>query len=88
MTNYHFTISDFEFFLFIHFFQTTASFTVPVMNIATGETSGSVELKPSIFGVPVRTDLLHQMVVWHLANKRLGLASVRNSIITNILRFR
>ena len=50
---------------------------MPVVNLATGETTESVELKAGIFGVKVRTDLLHQMVVWHLANRRAGNASVR-----------
>lgn len=62
-------------FLYLRFCP--ASFSVPVVNVTTGESVETVDLKPSIFGVPVRTDLLHQLVVWHLANKRKGLASVR-----------
>lgn len=50
---------------------------MPVVNLATGEATESVELKAGIFGAKVRSDLLHQMVVWHLANRRAGLASVR-----------
>jgi len=54
----------------------SASFSVPVVNLATGSTGEQVELKSNIFGARVRPDLLHQMVVWHLANKRRGLANV------------
>lgn len=68
--------TDLEF-LYLSPSQQKASFTVPVLNLATGEATESVELKTNIFGVPVRTDLLHQMVVWHLANTRRGLANVR-----------
>ena len=47
-----------------------------MINLQTGESSETVELKTEVFGVPVRQDLLHQMVVWHLANARAGLANV------------
>jgi len=37
-----------------------------------GQQTGSLELSEVIFGAEVRTDLMHQVVVAHLANKRQG----------------
>ncbi len=34
--------------------------------------SGSVELADGVFGVPVRSDILHRMVNWQLAKRRAG----------------
>lgn len=42
-----------------------------------GEEVGEVELKDSIFNVPVRSDILHQVVTMQLANKRQGTASTK-----------
>ena len=33
---------------------------------------GELELDEDIFGIPVRSDILHRAVNWHLANKRSG----------------
>ena len=42
-----------------------------------GEEVGEVMLTDSIFNVPVRTDILHQVVTMQLANKRRGTASTK-----------
>jgi len=42
-----------------------------------GEEVGEVELKDSIFNVPVRSDILHQVVTMQLANRRQGTASTK-----------
>jgi hypothetical protein len=57
-----------------------ASFTVPVFDWGKNQV-GTVELPKHIFGVRVRPDLLHRYVVWHRANKRLGVAKVRGLLL-------
>eukprot|EP01130_Rhizamoeba_saxonica_P013598 TRINITY_DN5819_c0_g1_i1.p1 TRINITY_DN5819_c0_g1~~TRINITY_DN5819_c0_g1_i1.p1 ORF type:complete len:351 (+),score=87.57 TRINITY_DN5819_c0_g1_i1:266-1318(+) len=52
-----------------------ASLTVPVYNLATGETTGEYELPPEIFSVPVRIDVLHERITWLRAKWRKGNAS-------------
>lgn len=52
--------------------QPPASFTVPVLSMKTGESVGTVELRKDLFGVPVRKDILHRVVVWKLACGRAG----------------
>lgn len=42
-----------------------------------GEEVGEVVLTDSIFNVPVRADILHQVVTMQLANKRRGTASTK-----------
>ncbi|GEO82214.1 50S ribosomal protein L4 [Pararhodospirillum oryzae] len=37
-----------------------------------GGDAGSVELSEAVFGLPVRTDLLHRMVRWQLARRQAG----------------
>ncbi|ABC23484.1 50S ribosomal protein L4 [Rhodospirillum rubrum] len=37
-----------------------------------GKDAGSIELSDSVFGLPVRTDLLHRMVRWQLARRQAG----------------
>ncbi len=44
---------------------------VPILS-AGGKTGESLELKPEVFGVPVRVPLLHQAVVRELAARRAG----------------
>ncbi|MDR2546909.1 MAG: 50S ribosomal protein L4 [Lachnospiraceae bacterium] len=44
---------------------------VPVLNMK-GSEVGTIELNDAIFGVTVNKQLVHQAVVWHLANKRQG----------------
>jgi large subunit ribosomal protein L4 len=36
------------------------------------QTVGEIELADSVFGVPVRTDLLHRMVTWQQAKRQAG----------------
>lgn len=36
------------------------------------EAVGEIELSDDVFGLPVRTDLLHRMVNWQLAKRRAG----------------
>lgn len=36
------------------------------------EAVGEIELSDAIFGLPVRTDILHRMVNWQLAKRRAG----------------
>ena len=45
--------------------------TVNVLN-ASGQPSGTLELKPDVFGVAVRVPLLHQAVTRELADRRAG----------------
>jgi large subunit ribosomal protein L4 len=45
--------------------------TVQVLD-AHGQQSGTLELKPDVFGVEVRVPLLHQAVVRELADRRVG----------------
>lgn len=42
----------------------------------TGEQVGTVELRKDLFGVPVRKDILHRVVVWKLACTRAGTGHV------------
>lgn len=42
-----------------------------------GEEVGEVELTDSIFNVPVRADILHQVITMQRANKRRGTASTK-----------
>jgi large subunit ribosomal protein L4 len=45
--------------------------TVKVLD-AKGKETGAMELKPDVFGVEVRTPLLHQAVVREMADRRVG----------------
>jgi large subunit ribosomal protein L4 len=45
--------------------------TVKVLD-ARGQEAGTLELKPDVFGVEIRTPLLHQAVVRELADRRAG----------------
>jgi len=45
--------------------------TVNVLN-ASGKPSGTLELKPDVFGVEIRVPLLHQAVTRELADRRAG----------------
>lgn len=49
---------------------------VPVRNLMAEEV-GTLELDDSIFGVEVRPDILHQVVVWQLAKRRAGTHKVK-----------
>jgi large subunit ribosomal protein L4 len=45
--------------------------TVPVLD-ANGQPSGTVDVKPEVFGVEIRVPLLHQAVTRELADRRVG----------------
>jgi len=49
---------------------------VPLLSLkgSTAETE-TIDLNPEVFGVPVRRDVIHQVAVWHLANRRKGTAN-------------
>lgn len=47
--------------------------TVDVYNLAR-EVTGQLELSDSVFGVPVKTHVLHEVVVYQLAKRRAGTA--------------
>jgi large subunit ribosomal protein L4 len=47
-----------------------------VLSFTSGEAVGNVELRKDIFGVPVRKDILHRVVVWKLASTRAGTGCV------------
>jgi large subunit ribosomal protein L4 len=49
---------------------------VNVKNLAAEEV-GSLELSDAVFGVEVRTDILHRVVVWQLAKRRAGTHKVK-----------
>jgi large subunit ribosomal protein L4 len=49
---------------------------VQVKNLAAEEV-GSLELSDAIFGVEIRTDILHRVVVWQLAKRRAGTHKVK-----------
>jgi hypothetical protein len=59
-----------------YFYSHLASFTVNVQSLLTGDTVKSIDLPPEVFGVPVRPDILHRVVVWKLACIRKGTGSV------------
>ena len=51
---------------------------LPVYNIATGEkTDESITLDNRVFGMPLREDILHRVVVWQLAKRRQGTHCVK-----------
>lgn len=47
---------------------------MPTVNVltASGKSSGTLELKPDVFGVEIRVPLLHQAVTRELADRRAG----------------
>jgi large subunit ribosomal protein L4 len=49
---------------------------LPVKNLA-AEDVGEVELSDAVFGVEVRRDILHRVVVWQLAKRRAGTHKVK-----------
>jgi large subunit ribosomal protein L4 len=48
-----------------------------VVNLA-AEGVGEVELSDAVFGVEVRPDILHRVVLWQLAKRRAGTHDVKN----------
>lgn len=49
---------------------------VSIYNVK-GDVVGDVELSDAVFGVPANVPLMHQAVVQHLANRRVGTASTK-----------
>src|SRR3954467_5265923 len=49
---------------------------VQIKNLAAEEV-GSLELSDAIFGVEVRPDILHRVVLWQLAKRRAGTHKVK-----------
>ena len=43
----------------------------PVINLD-NKNAGDIDLDESVFGVPIRKDVLHSMVNWHLSKRRSG----------------
>lgn len=43
-----------------------------VVSWADGTPTGTISLSPSVFGVPVRRDVVHDVVRWQLAKRRSG----------------
>eukprot|EP00301_Raphidiophrys_heterophryoidea_P019481 c4414_g1_i1.p1 GENE.c4414_g1_i1~~c4414_g1_i1.p1 ORF type:complete len:265 (-),score=64.70 c4414_g1_i1:231-1025(-) len=50
---------------------------LPVEKLDGTPTGKSVPLDPMIFSLPIRQDLLHQVVVWQLAKRRAGTACTK-----------
>ena len=50
--------------------------TVDVYNLAR-EVTGQIELSEAVFGVPVKTHVLHEVVVYQLAKRRAGTAKTK-----------
>lgn len=48
------------------------NFEVEVLSWADGSPVATRELSPSVFGVPVRRDVVHDVVRWQLARRRSG----------------
>ncbi|KAG5185598.1 ribosomal protein L4 domain-containing protein [Tribonema minus] len=53
------------------------SFTVPVIDLVTGEEVDTVALDPFIFGHEIRRDVVHAVVRWQLACRRQGAAKTK-----------
>ena len=50
--------------------------TVDVFNLDR-EVTGQIELSDAIFGVPVKTHVLHEVVIYQLAKRRAGTAKTK-----------
>jgi large subunit ribosomal protein L4 len=44
---------------------------VAITTLDQGE-AGTIELNPAVFGLPARSDILHDVVRWQLAKRRQG----------------
>jgi len=51
---------------------------IPVKSFKTGDVMSQIMLNRDIFNVPLRQDILHQVVVWQLASKRAGTACTKD----------
>jgi large subunit ribosomal protein L4 len=45
---------------------------VNVINVSTSDVVGQIALTPEIFGLPLRTDILHRVVEWQRAKRQAG----------------
>ena len=55
-----------------------APVSAPLVDPTTGATLGSFPLPPAVFGLPLRRDLLHRVVVWQAAKARQGSGAAKN----------
>lgn len=44
----------------------------PILSLSTGKPTSTIELDASVFGTPLRRDILHRVVKWQLAKRRQG----------------
>ncbi|CAN0398867.1 unnamed protein product, partial [Hapterophycus canaliculatus] len=56
---------------------------VEVLSWADGSPVATRELAPSVFGVPVRRDVVHDVVRWQLARRRSGNGQVEKALNTS-----
>jgi large subunit ribosomal protein L4 len=57
--------------------ETPKSFVVPLYSLKYARQIDTIEIPHQIFGTPVRNDILHRVVVWHMACKRQGTAKTK-----------
>jgi large subunit ribosomal protein L4 len=53
------------------------SLSLPIYDLS-GNTTGTIELNPTVFGVTAHPDLIHQVVVAHQANRRATTANTKD----------
>jgi len=58
--------------------ETPASFVVPVYSFKKARQIDNINLPHQLFGCPIRKDILHRVVIWHLACKRQGTAKTKS----------
>lgn len=61
-------------------FTGTDTLDVDVVSWADGSPVGNMSLAPSVFGMPVRRDVVHDVVRWQLAKRRSGNGQVRTAV--------
>ncbi|KAL6060879.1 50S ribosomal protein L4 [Balamuthia mandrillaris] len=52
--------------------------TLPIESLVELGSVGDVQLNPNVFLAPIRTDILHRVVIWQLACKRKGLKKTKS----------
>jgi len=57
---------------------TPTSFELPVYSLKLARQVDTMEIPKQLFGCPIRPDILHRVVVWHLACKRQGTSKAKN----------
>ena len=50
----------------------------PLISFQTGQVLGTVQLHQFVFGAPARVDIIHRVMVWQRAKRRVGLAKVKD----------